>query len=328
LADIGFEVRRGEKLAILGRNGAGKSTLMRILAGTDLGYSGNLRPGHKVQVAYFAQDSETTLNPELTVFEEIESAVPDHPPQGLRNLLGSFLFSGDDIDKPISVLSGGEKSRVALVKMLVSPANVLILDEPTNHLDLTSKDVLLKALQQFEGAVIFVSHDRQFIQQLATSLIELRPSDNGQASKFIRYLGDWQYFQWKIAQENQPHDDGLIGGPPPARPASGGASSASSPAGPASATKLQREEQKLQKAQLRRLEKQEETLLAELEAAETRRHELTHRLGEPEIYTNGEKTKTLQAEIAGLEKREAAIQAEWESISLQIEDLKAQGAAE
>jgi ATP-binding cassette subfamily F protein 3 len=322
LAEIGFELRRGEKLAILGKNGAGKSTLMRILSGHDDGFGGELRLGNKVKTAYFAQDAEATLNPENTVFEEIEQTVPDHPPQGLRNLLGAFLFSGDDIDKPIGVLSGGEKSRVALVKMLLSPANVLILDEPTNHLDLTSKDVLLSALRQFEGAVVFVSHDRQFIQKLATSLIELRPSEDGQPSRFIRYLGDWDYFQWKVGQEGQPHDDGLIGGAGQRPSGAKAASASSAPAENHSAVKAQREEQKQLKAQLRRMEKQEETILLELEAIEAKRKALNDQLGQPEVYTDGAATKRLQLELAAVEAKEAKLQGQWEAVCQEIEELR------
>lgn len=321
LEGINFELQRGERLAILGRNGAGKSTLMRILSGSDQNFDGSLRIGTKVQIAYFAQDSEASLNPDNTVFEEIEAAVPDHPPQGLRNLLGSFLFSGDDIDKPISVLSGGEKSRVALVKMLLSPANLLILDEPTNHLDLTSKDVLLQALKQFAGAVIFVSHDRQFIQELATSLIELRPTEVGSPSQFIRYLGDWDYYRWKISQEGLPAgSDGLIGSPV----LKSFAGSQSTPNEGISDNKRQREEQKQAKAQLKRLEKLEETLLEEIGTLETKLTELNNLLSQPEIYTNGEETRRIQKEIAKYQAHESKLNSEWEKIGNELADLRSQ----
>lgn len=166
-------VERGDKIALVGPNGAGKSTLMRLLAGANPPDAGQRKAGYKVDVSYFSQDRPFNLNEEKTVQENMVSASPVSMVPQLRNILGAFLFHGDDVEKKVKVLSGGEKSRLALAKMLLQPANVLLLDEPTNHLDLASKEVLLRALKNYNGTVLFVSHDRYFIDILANKVAEV-----------------------------------------------------------------------------------------------------------------------------------------------------------
>ncbi|WP_028974337.1 ABC-F family ATP-binding cassette domain-containing protein [Spirochaeta cellobiosiphila] len=195
LVDVNLNLTRGEKLVITGVNGAGKSTLMRILAGEDTNFQGTVKWGTDVKIGYFSQDHENKLKPSNTILEELESSSPTSMLPQLRNLLGAFLFKGDDVFKQVSVLSGGEKSRLSLLKLLLSPANLLILDEPTNHLDLTSKDVLLEALKEYEGTLLFVSHDRYFIEKLATSVLEL--SVNGPRL----FPGDYQYYRYRLEAE-------------------------------------------------------------------------------------------------------------------------------
>ena len=169
--DFSFLVSKGERLAITGRNGAGKSTLLRILAGVDPDYSGVVKDGAGVIKGYFAQDTEKTLNPDNDLVEELETIADTKDQPRLRNMLGAFLFSDDDVFKKVKVLSGGEKSRLALLKILLHPSNLLLLDEPTNHLDINAKEMLLEAIKNYGGTVIFVSHDKHIIKNLATRIL-------------------------------------------------------------------------------------------------------------------------------------------------------------
>jgi len=192
LRSVDLAVERGDRIALVGPNGAGKSTLMRMLAGEDRPDEGGRTPGHQVVLDYFAQDQASVLNPARSVYEEMTSASATTMVPMIRNILGGFLFSGDDVYKKCGVLSGGERNRLALAKMLLRPSNLLLLDEPTNHLDLDSKEVLLEALADYGGTLIFVSHDRYFIDKLATKVIEI---GEGEA---LLYPGGYEEFvDWK-----------------------------------------------------------------------------------------------------------------------------------
>ncbi|HKL48248.1 MAG TPA: ABC-F family ATP-binding cassette domain-containing protein, partial [Desulfuromonadales bacterium] len=173
LRDVSLTAERGECIALVGPNGAGKSTLMRLLAGEVEPWQGQRREGHNLAMAYFAQDQAQVLDPGKNVLQEITDAAPFDMVPKVRNILGTFLFSGDDVEKRTSVLSGGERNRLALSILLLRPANLLLLDEPTNHLDLASKDVLLEALKNYSGTLVFVSHDRYFVDHLATRVVEV-----------------------------------------------------------------------------------------------------------------------------------------------------------
>jgi ATPase subunit of ABC transporter with duplicated ATPase domains len=172
-----FSIQRGERWCVMGRNGAGKTTLLKLAVGALAPDSGGVRLGASLKVGYFAQQSLELLDPRLTVFEQIQSDFQLEGQGALRTLLGAFQFSGNDVDKPIRVLSGGEKSRLVLARMLFDPPNFLILDEPTNHLDLETKEMLVSALKDFEGTMLFVSHDRTFLKGLSNRVLELRPGD-------------------------------------------------------------------------------------------------------------------------------------------------------
>jgi ATP-binding cassette subfamily F protein 3 len=184
---ISLTVEKGERIALVGHNGAGKSTLMRVLAGGEF-QAGERNVGTNVAMDYFAQDQADLLTGDRTVYDEILAEAPYDTVPRLRDILGAFLFSGDDIHKQVGVLSGGEKNRLALAKMLLRPSNLLLMDEPTNHLDLNSKEVLLEALRSFGGTVVFVSHDRYFIDHLATRVVEV------EGGAITSYLGDYEYY--------------------------------------------------------------------------------------------------------------------------------------
>ncbi len=181
-------IRRLDKAAIVGVNGAGKSTFLKMIAGQTHPTEGKLTIGANVNIGYFSQNSLDVLSPNMTVFQEVESRIPKASIGTIRSLLGAFKFSGDEVDKKVSVLSGGEKSRLLLASILANPVNLLILDEPTNHLDIDSREVLLHALKEFEGTIIIVSHDRYFLKALATRVIEI---DRNQMTD---YNGDYNYY--------------------------------------------------------------------------------------------------------------------------------------
>ncbi len=187
-------IRRGERWAVMGRNGAGKSTLLKLIAGAAEADSGSVRLGASLKMGYFAQQSLDVLDPELTVIEQLEKDFPLDGFGALRTLAGAFQFCGDDVDKPIQALSGGERSRLAMARMLYDPPNFLVLDEPTNHLDLATKEMLVQALAAFEGTMIFVSHDRMFLRGLGSRVLELG-GDNGDRTPQL-YTGSYvEYVQ-------------------------------------------------------------------------------------------------------------------------------------
>jgi ATP-binding cassette subfamily F protein 3 len=184
-------IERGDRIALVGVNGAGKSTLIKLLAGEEKLSAGEYKLGHNVQVGYFAQDQYKELDTSARVMDDLGRAAPNSGETELRSLLGCFLFSGDDAFKKIGVLSGGERNRYALLRMLLDPANFLLLDEPTNHLDMRAKDVLLNALASYTGTVVFVSHDRYFIDKLATRVFEVGDG------KVEVYPGNYEDFMWR-----------------------------------------------------------------------------------------------------------------------------------
>ena len=300
--DFSFLVRKGERLAITGRNGAGKSTLLRMIAGVDRDYSGEIRDGAGVKKAYFAQDTENTLDMEASVLEEAEGNADTKDIPGVRNLLGAFLFSDDDVFKKVSVLSGGEKSRLALLKILLHPSNLLLLDEPTNHLDINAKEMLEKAIASYGGTVIFVSHDRHFIRNLATRILYL--SEDG--PEF--FDGDYSYFEWKIKEKEarfkvkrtkEAKKEERI-----AEPA------------------LSHEEQKQRRNRIKALERESEKLMAEIEALGKEKERLEEEIAKPENYSDGKKISQLLAEKDELESRISEKEERWMEISEEMENGK------
>jgi ATP-binding cassette subfamily F protein 3 len=201
--DVNLHIERGDRIALVGPNGTGKSTLMRLLSGEEAADAGERVEGHNVVMQYFAQDEATRMDPDPTVYETLASGSPHHMVPAIRNILGGFLFSGDDVNKHVRVLSGGERTRLAVARMLLRPSNTLLLDEPTNHLDLDSKEVLLDALADYGGTLIFVSHDRYFVERLATKIIEI-----GNRTATV-YPGTYTEFLWhKEHPEGQERREG------------------------------------------------------------------------------------------------------------------------
>ena len=214
LRGVNFSIERGDRIALVGVNGAGKSTLIKLLVGTESLTSGEYRLGHNVEPDYFAQDQYRELDVNSRVLDDLREAAPRSTETELRNLLGCFLFSEDDVFKRLGVLSGGERNRYALARMLLHPSNFLLLDEPTNHLDIRAKDVLLEALQAFSGTLVFVSHDRYFLEHLANRVFEV---GGGEVSI---YPGDYADYLWRKGggHEAVPTLDDVLIGVPPAQP--------------------------------------------------------------------------------------------------------------
>jgi len=219
-SNANFVIERGDRIALVGVNGAGKSTLIKLLAGMEPATGGDIKLGHNVQVDYFAQDQYKALDPQSRMLDDLFEASPRSSQTELRNLLGCFLFSEDDVFKTVGVLSGGERNRYALARMLLHPSNFLLLDEPTNHLDLRAKDVLLESLQKFTGTVVFVSHDRYFIDKLATRIFEI---ESGHVEVFP---GNYEDYLWR----KQGKPDAVAEAPDPQLSSNG----AKSPSGPGS----------------------------------------------------------------------------------------------
>jgi ATP-binding cassette subfamily F protein 3 len=302
-AGVDFEVERGMRVALVGPNGAGKSTLLRMLAGALPFDRGERSLGAHVAVHYYAQHQLEALTPTLTVLEELERAAPELGQTRLRTILGTFLFSGDTVEKKISVLSGGEKARVALAKMLVRPAALLCLDEPTNHLDLASREVLEGALAAFPGTIVFISHDRYFINRIATGIVEINEG------ALVTYLGSYDdYLDAKARVAAAP----MSAATPAARPA------ATAPAraeqgprpradSPARAGKVAKDVRELR----RRLEDVER----QIHALEARLAEIGERLGDPAFYADGERVRAVSAERKSAEEQVTWLMREWEQLS-------------
>lgn len=308
IENLDLTVENGEMLVVAGRNGAGKSTLLRMLAGVDPITSGEVIPGTGVKIGYFSQDNAETIKGGETILEYVESQAPTELVPKVRDMLGSFLFRGDDVFKSLNVLSGGEKSRIALLQLLLRANNLLILDEPTNHLDMHSKDVLMNALKDFGGTVIFVSHDRGFIEGLATKVLELKPGSHRE------FPGNYKYYMERIEAE----EAGIVGqfergtGIATSSVNSTKTSEAKSDA-TKSAGKLNWEEQKKIEAERRKNEKEAARLETEIAKAEEEKSALESKMALPEVYSNGAKAKEVQQKIDETTKKIETLTQAWET---------------
>lgn len=314
IENLDLTVENGEMLVVAGRNGAGKSTLLRMLAGVDPIKSGEVIPGTGVKIGYFSQDNAETIKGGETILEYVESQAPTELIPKVRDMLGSFLFRGDDVFKSLNVLSGGEKSRIALLQLLLRANNLLILDEPTNHLDMHSKDVLMNALKDFGGTVIFVSHDRGFIEGLATKVLELKPGSHRE------FPGNYKYYMERIEAE----EAGIVGqferGTGIAT-SSVNSTKTSEPKADAtkSAGKLNWEEQKKIEAERRKNEKEVARLETEIAKAEEEKSALESKMALPEVYSNGAKAKEIQQKIDETTKKIETLTQAWETAMDKLE---------
>jgi ATP-binding cassette, subfamily F, member 3 len=343
---VNLHVERGDRIALLGPNGAGKSTLMRMLSGVEPPDQGTRTEGHQLVMQYFAQDEAARLDPTLTVYQTLAGDAPIHMVPHIRTILGGFLFSGDDIEKPVRVLSGGERTRLAVARMLLRPANTLLLDEPTNHLDLDSKDVLLEALEDFGGTLIFVSHDRYFVDKLATKVIDIGHGDA------VVYPGNYEEFLWSKKNREEADARGAMSGarkrpetasgtaptreswrgariaerPNPSAPKAPIAHRASGPKASTAPRSLSYEEKKRADAEQRRARKQAESRQRRIQDLESRIAEreqaikaLESTMSAPGFYENHDTAKPVIDQHQSLMWEVGDLMHQWEALLSETE---------
>ncbi|QDG54526.1 ABC-F family ATP-binding cassette domain-containing protein [Persicimonas caeni] len=307
---LDFTVFRGDKLALVGPNGAGKSTMLKLLAGAIEPNTGTIELGHRVEVSYFAQHSVDQLDLSRTVLGEMEATASTEAFPRIRSVLGAFNFSEADVEKQISVLSGGEKSRLALAKMLLEPAGLLLLDEPTNHLDITSRQMLEQALQKFEGAFCVVSHDRYFLNEIVEKVAHI------EAGEITEYDGDYDYYRWKHAQRVPSDDEGAE------LAADGAGDDASRQLTKKEIRQRSAEIRKRRDAETRELRKKLDKIESEIATVEERHGEIEAQLAKPETYEDGELTSSLNQEFAEVEGRLEELMLEWEEVGAELEKIE------
>ena len=324
--NVDFEIKRGERVAIIGNNGTGKTTLLKIINGIIPADSGQIRLGSKVHIGYYDQEHQV-LHMDKTLFQEIQDTYPNMNNTQIRNTLAAFLFTGDDVFKLIRDLSGGERGRVSLAKLMLSDANFLLLDEPTNHLDITSKEILESALNRYTGTVLYVSHDRYFINRTATRILDLTDGS------FINYIGNYDYYLEKkedveaafaarqMAQTAANHPTGT-NSPQAASTASGissnrtsqtamTASSAGSPADGKIDWKAQKEEQ----ARLRKRQNELKKIEDKIHELETRDGEIDELLSQEDVYTDVSRLMELNKEKESIQKELEVLYEKWEELA-------------
>ena len=299
-SDVTMTIERGEKVAFVGKNGSGKSTLIKCIMGEVTDYTGTLKLGHNVEVGYFAQTQSAELDGGYTVYETIDREAQGEIRTRINDLLGAFMFGGEESEKKVSVLSGGERGRVALIKLLLRPANLLILDEPTNHLDIRSKNVLKEAILRFTGTVIIVSHDREFLDGLVSRVYEFRA---GRVSEHIGGIYDWL--------EKRDREDGTTPSNPRATTAT---SKESKPTEPTSGA-LDYQRQKEAARERRALERELKSLEERSEAIDSELQALEERLADPKHATD----TALFDQYSQLKREQEQVLERWEELSLQLE---------
>ncbi len=315
-AGLDFEVERGERTVLVGPNGAGKSTLLKLLAGVLTPQGGTRDEGHNVELGYFSQYRADTLNLEHTVLQSAMDLPSAPGEQMTRTLLGSFLFSGEDVFKPVAVLSGGEKSRLALVRLLLNPPNFLLMDEPTTHLDMGSIDALIGALEPYEGTLIFISHDVHFIRAMAKTVVHI---DSGRVT---RYLGDYAYFldKTKASSAREALTAGLGNHQPQTAQVSahgGGGKIGKSK----EQKRLEAEARNARSRTKRELEARIGRIEGELTEKETRKTAIVRLLQDPETYADGAQANALSRELEDIEGQVELLTGQWEAAAAEMEKV-------
>jgi ATP-binding cassette subfamily F protein 3 len=318
--DLNFEAERGQRIVLVGPNGAGKSTLLKLLAEVLQPLGGERKLGHNVKHGYFAQHRAQMLNPQNTVLQEAMDTPQRVTEQSIRNVLGSFLFRGDDVFKPVSVLSGGEKSRLALVKLLLDPPNLLLMDEPTTHLDLASVDALVEALMPFEGTLIFISHDVHFIRALASHVVRV------EAGRLRHFPGGYQYYLDKTAQTARAALTSSSFSAPP-RSAAEADNDGSAPVDRKEQRRREAEHRQARSRQRQHIQKRVTALEREISGLEVRQKELTADLENPDTYAAG-RAMQVNRELMEVHDRLTAATAEWEKAGNELVACEAEAKQE
>lgn len=307
-----MSIKKGDKVALVGPNGVGKTTVFRMLLDKMEPTTGSFKLGSNVMIGYYDQE-HSTLDTSNTIMEEIQSAFPELKNGEIRNVLAAFLFTGEDVFKPISTLSGGERGRVALAKIMLSKANFLILDEPTNHLDILSKEILESAILNYEGTVLYVSHDRYFINQTASKIVEMSRIGTKE------YLGDYDYYVEKKKELTATLESATSDSSTPKHLSTmSSTASVQTTAESASSAKLDRQKQKEEQARVRRIQNQLEKIETAISEAEERVTYIDEQLCLEEVYSDFEKSKDFLQEKENLAEEIASLYEEWETLSEQL----------